>query len=149
MWDKQKALDLVYKTGLIPIIRVDSADIALKVADAFLDGGINIIEVTFSVPDAIKVVEPADGQSMEMSNGLESQKIHANLATKAILEQWAGFTDQSVSDSELLQYLGFSGQDIPNWYQKSVAQWMIKDERVSMQELMDALEFFNKKGLLI
>ncbi|MCK5238846.1 MAG: bifunctional 4-hydroxy-2-oxoglutarate aldolase/2-dehydro-3-deoxy-phosphogluconate aldolase [Candidatus Thorarchaeota archaeon] len=62
MWDKQEALDLVHKTGLIPIIRVDSTDVALKVADAFLDGGINIIEVTFSVPDAIKVVEKLSGK---------------------------------------------------------------------------------------
>ncbi|MHA1908534.1 MAG: bifunctional 4-hydroxy-2-oxoglutarate aldolase/2-dehydro-3-deoxy-phosphogluconate aldolase [Candidatus Thorarchaeota archaeon] len=57
MWKKQEAIDLIHETGLIPIIRVESSDIALKVADAFLDGGISIIEVTFSVPDAIKVVK--------------------------------------------------------------------------------------------
>ncbi|MHA2208646.1 MAG: bifunctional 4-hydroxy-2-oxoglutarate aldolase/2-dehydro-3-deoxy-phosphogluconate aldolase [Candidatus Thorarchaeota archaeon] len=56
MWDKQKALDLIHKTGLIPIIRVDSSEIALKVAEAFLEGGVKIIEVTFSVPGATDVV---------------------------------------------------------------------------------------------
>lgn len=57
MWDKQEAMQLIYDTGLIPIIRVDSSDAALKIADAFLDGGVKIIEVTFSVPGATKVVE--------------------------------------------------------------------------------------------
>jgi 2-dehydro-3-deoxyphosphogluconate aldolase/(4S)-4-hydroxy-2-oxoglutarate aldolase len=56
MWDKEKALELIQKTGLIPIIRVDSSETAMKVADAFLKGGVRIIEVTFSVPGAIDVV---------------------------------------------------------------------------------------------
>ena len=64
MWDKDKAMNLIGKTALIPIIRVNSADTALKVADAFLDGGVNIVEVTFSVPGAIGVVETL---SMEKS----------------------------------------------------------------------------------
>jgi 2-dehydro-3-deoxyphosphogluconate aldolase/(4S)-4-hydroxy-2-oxoglutarate aldolase len=57
MWDKQRSMQLIYDTALIPIIRVDSSDTALKIADAFLDGGVKIIEVTFSVPGADKVVE--------------------------------------------------------------------------------------------
>ncbi|MFW9845618.1 MAG: bifunctional 4-hydroxy-2-oxoglutarate aldolase/2-dehydro-3-deoxy-phosphogluconate aldolase [Candidatus Thorarchaeota archaeon] len=56
MWDKKKSLDLIYSTGLIPIIRVDSTETAFKVAEAFLDGGVRIIEVTFSVPGATNVV---------------------------------------------------------------------------------------------
>lgn len=57
MWTTEKAMKLIYETGLIPIIRVESADIAFKVADAFLEGGINIIEVTMSVPGAVGVVK--------------------------------------------------------------------------------------------
>ncbi|MHA1958938.1 MAG: bifunctional 4-hydroxy-2-oxoglutarate aldolase/2-dehydro-3-deoxy-phosphogluconate aldolase [Candidatus Thorarchaeota archaeon] len=49
-------MKLIEDTGLIPIIRVDSAKTATNVADAFLRGGINIIEVTMSVPGAIDVV---------------------------------------------------------------------------------------------
>jgi len=57
MWSKEKSMKLIYDTGLIPIIRVESADIAFKVADAFLDGDVNIIEVTMSVPGAVDVVK--------------------------------------------------------------------------------------------
>jgi len=57
MWNKEKAMKLIYDTALIPIIRVESAEIAFKVADAFLEGGVNIIEVTMSVPGAVDVVK--------------------------------------------------------------------------------------------
>ncbi|MFW9833832.1 MAG: bifunctional 4-hydroxy-2-oxoglutarate aldolase/2-dehydro-3-deoxy-phosphogluconate aldolase [Candidatus Thorarchaeota archaeon] len=56
MWSKEKTMKLIYDTALIPIIRVESADIAFKVVDAFLEGGVNIIEVTMSVPGAVDVV---------------------------------------------------------------------------------------------
>ena len=57
MWDKEKAMKLIYDTALIPIIRVETDEIAFKVADAFLEAGVNIIEVTMSVPGAIDVVK--------------------------------------------------------------------------------------------
>ncbi len=57
MWTKEKTMKLIYDTGLIPIIRVESAETAFKVADAFLDGDVNIIEVTMSVPGAVDVVK--------------------------------------------------------------------------------------------
>ncbi|UCH04054.1 MAG: bifunctional 4-hydroxy-2-oxoglutarate aldolase/2-dehydro-3-deoxy-phosphogluconate aldolase [Candidatus Thorarchaeota archaeon] len=56
MWNKKKAMDLIYQTGLIPIIRVDSTETAFRVAEAFITGGVSIIEVTFSVPGATDVV---------------------------------------------------------------------------------------------
>jgi 2-dehydro-3-deoxyphosphogluconate aldolase/(4S)-4-hydroxy-2-oxoglutarate aldolase len=57
LWSKEKAMKHIHDTGLIPIIRVESADVAFKVAEAFLAGGVNIIEVTMSVPGAIDVVK--------------------------------------------------------------------------------------------
>jgi 2-dehydro-3-deoxyphosphogluconate aldolase/(4S)-4-hydroxy-2-oxoglutarate aldolase len=56
MWTKEKALKLIHDTALIPIIRVESADVAMKVAQAFLDANVNIIEVTMSVPGAVDLV---------------------------------------------------------------------------------------------
>ncbi len=42
--------------ALIPIIRVPSPEIAIRAADAILAGGISIIEVTMTVPDAPSVI---------------------------------------------------------------------------------------------
>ncbi|NUP99439.1 MAG: bifunctional 4-hydroxy-2-oxoglutarate aldolase/2-dehydro-3-deoxy-phosphogluconate aldolase [Armatimonadetes bacterium] len=43
--------------GVVPIIRVDSAETAVKVADAILEGGIACLEVTLTVPGALGVIE--------------------------------------------------------------------------------------------
>ncbi|MHA1712857.1 MAG: hypothetical protein ACTSW4_02265, partial [Candidatus Ranarchaeia archaeon] len=59
---KDKILKIIQETGLIPIIRVASKDTALKVAEAFLDGGVNVIEVTFSVQGAVDVVKSLSEQ---------------------------------------------------------------------------------------
>ncbi len=56
-WKKSDAMDLIDRTALIPIIRVDDPETAVKVAEAFVEGGVNIVEVTFSVPGAIGVVK--------------------------------------------------------------------------------------------
>ena len=50
-------MKLIHDTALIPIIRVESADVAMKVAQAFLDADVNIIEVTMSVPGAVDLVK--------------------------------------------------------------------------------------------
>lgn len=50
--DLQRVLDL----GLVAIIRAPSADQLVDVARALVGGGINIIEVTFTVPDAVQVL---------------------------------------------------------------------------------------------
>lgn len=43
--------------AVVPIIRVDSADAALQVASAIIKGGINCLEITMTVPNAIHAIE--------------------------------------------------------------------------------------------
>lgn len=43
-------------TGIVPIIRTPSADEALAVAEAIRAGGLDVVEVTMSVPGAIEVI---------------------------------------------------------------------------------------------
>ncbi|WP_437191073.1 bifunctional 4-hydroxy-2-oxoglutarate aldolase/2-dehydro-3-deoxy-phosphogluconate aldolase [Planctomicrobium sp. SH527] len=51
--DLKRVLDL----GLVAIIRASSGDQLLKVSEALLAGGIDVIEVTFTVPGALKIIE--------------------------------------------------------------------------------------------
>ncbi|HEY6180125.1 MAG TPA: bifunctional 4-hydroxy-2-oxoglutarate aldolase/2-dehydro-3-deoxy-phosphogluconate aldolase [Kofleriaceae bacterium] len=44
-------------TGVIPIVRAPSADDAIAAVDALLAGGIDVLEVTMTVPSAIAVIE--------------------------------------------------------------------------------------------
>jgi 2-dehydro-3-deoxyphosphogluconate aldolase/(4S)-4-hydroxy-2-oxoglutarate aldolase len=56
-WTKQKALALIREVGLVPIVRAPSADDALHAAEAIIEGGIGIAEITMTVPNAIRVME--------------------------------------------------------------------------------------------
>ena len=53
---KALVLDLLKAGGLVPVIRADSADVALRVADALVAGGIRTIEITMTVPDALSAI---------------------------------------------------------------------------------------------
>lgn len=44
------------EVGIIPIIRATSADVVVPVAEALLQAGLPIVEITMTVPDAIKAI---------------------------------------------------------------------------------------------
>ena len=56
-WSREKSLALIREVGLIPIVRAQSAEDALLAAEAVLSGGINIAEITMTVPNALRVME--------------------------------------------------------------------------------------------
>jgi 2-dehydro-3-deoxyphosphogluconate aldolase/(4S)-4-hydroxy-2-oxoglutarate aldolase len=54
---KADILKRITGTGIVPVVRARSADEALRVVDAILAGGIDIIELTMTVPGAPQVIE--------------------------------------------------------------------------------------------
>lgn len=57
MSSRQAAITSIVETGIIPVIRATSADQALAAANAILRGGIATLEITMTVPRAIRVLE--------------------------------------------------------------------------------------------
>lgn len=55
--NKLTDLQRIIDTGLIAVIRADSPEQALSIAAAVKKGGIDIIEITLTVPGAIQVIE--------------------------------------------------------------------------------------------
>ncbi|HEY5253060.1 MAG TPA: bifunctional 2-keto-4-hydroxyglutarate aldolase/2-keto-3-deoxy-6-phosphogluconate aldolase [Acidobacteriaceae bacterium] len=55
--DKTKIMQHMHELGLVPVLRASSAQEAITIADAILAGGVNILEVTMTVPGAIRVIE--------------------------------------------------------------------------------------------
>jgi 2-dehydro-3-deoxyphosphogluconate aldolase/(4S)-4-hydroxy-2-oxoglutarate aldolase len=53
---KAEALTWIKKTKIVPVIRAGSADEALAVVEALLEGGIDVLEITMTVPGAVEVV---------------------------------------------------------------------------------------------
>jgi len=44
-------------TGVIPVVRASSADEAMRAIDAIREGGISVLEITMTVPNAFSVIE--------------------------------------------------------------------------------------------
>ncbi|HIE53296.1 MAG TPA: bifunctional 2-keto-4-hydroxyglutarate aldolase/2-keto-3-deoxy-6-phosphogluconate aldolase, partial [Armatimonadetes bacterium] len=57
MLSKTQAYQRLIEGGVVPIIRVESAEQALRVAEALKAGGVYSIEVTMTVPGALRVLE--------------------------------------------------------------------------------------------
>ena len=53
---KQEVLEQLTAEGLVPVIRAESADIALEVVEALVEGGITTLEITMTVPDALGAI---------------------------------------------------------------------------------------------
>ncbi len=55
--NKSETITRIIETGLIPVVRAESADIAMRAIDAIKEGGISVLEITMTVPGAIRVIE--------------------------------------------------------------------------------------------
>jgi len=57
MQDKASNLEILLRQGVIAVVRATSSEEALKVVDALREGGLKTIEITMTVPGALKVME--------------------------------------------------------------------------------------------
>ena len=57
--NKSERLDLIRKSGVIAIMRAKSSDQLIAAAEAIRAGGVRAIEVTFTTPGALQVIEQA------------------------------------------------------------------------------------------
>ena len=55
--NKTDVLQRIRDTGLIPVVRAESADQAMRAVEAIKAGGVDVLEVTMTVPGAIGVIE--------------------------------------------------------------------------------------------
>jgi 2-dehydro-3-deoxyphosphogluconate aldolase/(4S)-4-hydroxy-2-oxoglutarate aldolase len=54
---REQIQQTIVATGIIPVIRATSAEAALQAAEAVSRGGISVVEITMTVPNAIRVME--------------------------------------------------------------------------------------------
>jgi 2-dehydro-3-deoxyphosphogluconate aldolase / (4S)-4-hydroxy-2-oxoglutarate aldolase len=52
-----RALETIEKCGVVPVIAIDSVDAAIPLADALLEGGLPLVEITFRTAAAAEVIE--------------------------------------------------------------------------------------------
>ena len=56
MKSKQQILDGILECGIVAVVRAESGDLAHKAIEAALEGGVSVIEVTFTVPGALEII---------------------------------------------------------------------------------------------
>ena len=54
--NKITVLQRIRVTGLIPVVRAESAELAMRAVEAIKAGGVDVLEVTMTVPGAIDVI---------------------------------------------------------------------------------------------
>lgn len=95
---------------------------------------------------ALEVI-PSDLEiPFELDETLVENDAEMNLDTE-IFNQWSTFSEDSLSDSELLSKLGLEGNSIPEWYKTIVIPW-IQEGLISIEEFVNSIKFFNQRGLL-
>ena len=56
MRDRQQVLDAILECGIAAVVRAESAELAFKAVEAVLKGGLNVIEITFTVPGVLDII---------------------------------------------------------------------------------------------
>lgn len=85
--DKKAVLERITTTGLIPVIRAQSSDEAAAVVDAIQAGGLSVLEITMTVPNAVAliadVVRRAPGALVGAGTVLDPETARACIAAGA------------------------------------------------------------------
>jgi 2-dehydro-3-deoxyphosphogluconate aldolase / (4S)-4-hydroxy-2-oxoglutarate aldolase len=70
--NKKEVLDHIEKVGIVPAVRLSTAEDARFAADAVCHGGIPIVEITMTVPGAVEVIADLTKYSPELVVGAGS-----------------------------------------------------------------------------
>ena len=55
--NKQEVLRRISEVGVVPVVRASSAEEAMQVVEAIREGGVPVLEITMTVPRAVRVIE--------------------------------------------------------------------------------------------
>lgn len=57
MSKKDEVLSKIKQGGLVAVVRADNSEMAFKIVDACIEGGVASIEITYTVPDATEIIK--------------------------------------------------------------------------------------------
>jgi 2-dehydro-3-deoxyphosphogluconate aldolase/(4S)-4-hydroxy-2-oxoglutarate aldolase len=100
--NKQDVRSRIEELGIIPSIRVSTTEDALFAAEAIARGGIPILEVTLTVPEAIKVIAQVVQHTPEVIVGAGS--VHDVETARRCLDAGAKFLSSDGLDPETVTF---------------------------------------------
>lgn len=60
--NKEEILQRIRQIGVIPVVRAESDSEAIRAMDAIREGGIPVLEITMTVPGAVRLIEDISGR---------------------------------------------------------------------------------------
>ena len=54
---KSEVVQRITEIGIVPVVRAQSADEAMRAVEAIKEGGISVLEITMTVPGAVRLIE--------------------------------------------------------------------------------------------
>jgi 2-dehydro-3-deoxyphosphogluconate aldolase/(4S)-4-hydroxy-2-oxoglutarate aldolase len=58
---RSKIVKEISDNGVVAVVRTKHADKLIRIAEAIYEGGVKFIEITMTVPDALKMIEEVSG----------------------------------------------------------------------------------------
>lgn len=116
---KFHALDAIVRTGALLIVRLDSAEEALAVSEAAIEGGVRALEITLSVPGALEVISKLserygeDGVVVGAGTVLDEQAAHACVSAGANLLVSPNLNPAMIAAANRYQAVTVSGAFTP------------------------------------
>lgn len=101
--NKSEVLEKIREIGIIPVIRTDSHEKARTVIKALIEGGISVLEVTMTIPDAIGLIEQL---TVEYKNAavIGAGTVLDKPTAKKCIEAGAKFIVSPILDSEIVSH---------------------------------------------
>jgi len=100
--NKQDVRRRIEEVGIVPSIRVSTTEDALFAAEAVAGGGIPILEVTLTVPEAIRVIEQVVKRAPDMIVGAGS--VHDVDTARRCLDAGAKFLSSDGLDADTVRF---------------------------------------------
>ncbi|MFC9686350.1 bifunctional 4-hydroxy-2-oxoglutarate aldolase/2-dehydro-3-deoxy-phosphogluconate aldolase [Streptomyces sp. NPDC056948] len=119
MVTKFQSLDAIVRTGALLIVRLDSAEEALAVSEAAIEGGVRALEITLSVPGALDVISKLserhgkDGVVVGAGTVLDEQAAHACVSAGANLLVSPNLNPAMIAAANRYQAVTVSGAFTP------------------------------------
>ncbi|MGR4854806.1 bifunctional 4-hydroxy-2-oxoglutarate aldolase/2-dehydro-3-deoxy-phosphogluconate aldolase [Streptomyces sp. LARHCF252] len=119
MVTKFQSLDAIVRTGALLIVRLDSAEEALAVSEAAIEGGVRALEITLSVPGALDVISKLserygkDGVVVGAGTVLDEQAAHSCVSAGANLLVSPNLNPAMIAAANRYQAVTVSGAFTP------------------------------------
>jgi 2-dehydro-3-deoxyphosphogluconate aldolase/(4S)-4-hydroxy-2-oxoglutarate aldolase len=102
--NKQQVMERIGRSRIVAIIRSDSADYLVEVVRALLAGGINIAEITMTVPGAVEVIRAASQEFTESELLLGAGTVISRQMAEDAVAAGARFCVAPNFDPEMVSY---------------------------------------------